>query len=149
MVPAPAAAIVLGRVSSQGMTDGLDQWLPRTDVEPETWESLLDRLVRPRSAHLLYRGHGCYEWPLACSLARALRQQAQSGRGPIELAALESMVRTPNEAGDGRADRARGEPLDRRLHRWRGGRFPGGRTAYIQYDREVVVDPRCEDEAWP
>lgn len=68
-----------------------DNWPLDQDVEPKTFDELRDLLLRRGATHLVYRGQRDYDWPLVCTLSRALRDQALAG-GPIEHDLMESMV---------------------------------------------------------
>jgi hypothetical protein len=68
-----------------------DNWQLDQDVEPDTFEEFCELLLRLGGTHLLYRGQRDYDWPLVCTLSRALREQAVAG-GPIDHDLMESMV---------------------------------------------------------
>ncbi len=68
-----------------------DNWPLDQDVELKTFDELRDLLLRRGATHLVYRGQRDYDWPLVCTLSRALRDQALAG-GPIEHDLMESMV---------------------------------------------------------
>ncbi|MHB1626009.1 MAG: FRG domain-containing protein [Candidatus Dormibacteria bacterium] len=59
-------------------------------MEYGTWDELLVRLLSLGATHYLYRGQGNIDWPLSCTLARCLRDQARAG-GPVRLELMESM----------------------------------------------------------
>lgn len=68
-------------------------WPVDEEVIPTSWSELLEKLLGRNTEHLIYRGQRRYHWPLVCTLSRAIRDRASEGGGPIDLAAMESMVR--------------------------------------------------------
>jgi hypothetical protein len=66
-------------------------WSIDKPVEPNTFDQLVDLVLRRSTPHLVYRGQRDYEWPLVCTLSRALRDQALAG-GPFDHGLIESMV---------------------------------------------------------
>jgi hypothetical protein len=62
-----------------------------TTVEFTECDELLAVLLKRSTTDLIYRGQREFEWPLACTLSRCLRDQAQAG-GPIPLELMDSMV---------------------------------------------------------
>jgi hypothetical protein len=68
-----------------------DNWPLDEDIERETFDEIRDLLLVRGATHLVYRGQRDYDWPLVCSLSRALRDQAVAG-GPIDHDLMESMV---------------------------------------------------------
>lgn len=69
-----------------------DVWPHDQEVEPDTFDDLLTLLLRRGTAHLIYRGQLDHDWPLECTLSRALREEARNG-GPISEELMGSMVR--------------------------------------------------------
>jgi hypothetical protein len=61
------------------------------EVERASWQEVLAELLRKGGQDIIYRGHRCYDWALACTLSRGLREQAKAG-GEIPLELLESNV---------------------------------------------------------
>jgi hypothetical protein len=72
-----------------------DSWPPDQDVEPENVDELLTLLLRRGATHLVYRGQRDYDWPLVCTLSRALREEAQA-EGHNKYESIESMVVDPD-----------------------------------------------------
>lgn len=67
-------------------------WPVGSELEYGSWSELLGHLLSWGASHYLYRGQRKIEWwPLSCTLARCLRDQARAG-GPVRLELMESMV---------------------------------------------------------